>query len=121
MMSGKLVADACQQILAKNDFSLNGMSRFYSIWQKELGNELKFQYFAFQNVLLNERRCRAAVNWASQDKGLREIFMKFLTGQQTYRQLGGNMAWQYLRCKIKDKLKCFTKPQSDLQFEQINH
>ncbi len=102
MMSGKLVADACQQILAKNDFSLNGMSRFYSIWQKELGNELKFQYFAFQNVLLNERRCRSAVNWASQDKGLREIFMKFLTGQQTYRQL--EVIWHGNICGAKLKI-----------------
>jgi len=118
LMSGKIAAESCTRILKTNQFSYQSMNEFYKTWQQQIGNELKFQYFANQAVLSNERRCRAAVNWASQDNALKEIFMKFLTGQQSYRRLGGKMGYHYVRCKVKDKLHIFTKPQCDKDFEK---
>lgn len=118
LMSGKIASDACGNIINSNQYSYHSMMEFYNLWQKQIGNELKFQNFAKEAVLSNERRCRAAVNWATQDKSLQDIFMKFLTGQQSYRSMGVKMGYHYVRCKLKDKLNIFSKPQSDKDFEK---
>ena len=86
-------------------------------WNKVLGQELKFQYQVLQYVLRNERRCRKAVNWATQDPKLLDIFGKFLTGAEGYQKLPAKMGYHYLRCKIKEKLGMFHKPLEDMQFE----
>jgi flavin-dependent dehydrogenase len=117
MKSGKLAAVICQQLLHQKTYSNKSLQSFYQRWQQELGNELKFQYMAKNYVLMNERRCRAAVNWASQDHSLKEIFTDFLTGRQDYAHLKPKMMFHYLRCKGLDKLHVFKKPQLDKDYE----
>lgn len=117
MKSGKLAAEICQQLLQQKTYSTQAMQSFHHRWQLDLGNELKFQYMAKNYVLMNERRCRAAVNWASQDQALKHIFTDFLIGRQDYAHLKPKMMFHYLRCKALEKLHRFNKPQQDKEYE----
>jgi geranylgeranyl reductase family protein len=117
MMSGKLAADSAIKLLSYSAISFNSMMDYCQRWNKVLGHELKFQYHVLQYVLRNERRCRKAVNWATQDPKLLDIFGKFLTGAKGYQKLPAKMGYHYIRCKIKEKMGMFHKPTEDMQFE----
>jgi geranylgeranyl reductase family protein len=117
MVSGSLAAEVCLKSLNENNFSIENMGYFNTLWQKKIGQELNFQSIIQKKVLNDERRCRKAVNWATQDKKLKAIFGRFLTGSQDYRGLPLKMLYHYIHNKIREKLGKIKKPQSDIEFE----
>jgi geranylgeranyl reductase family protein len=104
LMSGKIAAEAAAKIIKLQDFSAKSMLLYEQMWKKEIGEELKFQYYARHQVLADIRRCHKAVRWASQDAQLRHLFAGFLTGSVSYHHLAPKMLYHYARCKALEKL-----------------
>ncbi|MHA1819142.1 MAG: FAD-dependent monooxygenase [Promethearchaeota archaeon] len=77
---------------------------YYKKLKKKIMKELKFQYFAKNYVLIDERRARKAVRWAIHDEKLRKLFTGFLIGKQNYKHILLKLFYHYVRCKILDKL-----------------
>ncbi len=104
MASGAIAGKVATGAIVEGDYRTRYLSGYNREWKATVGKELEFQYFGKRTVLTSERRCGKAVEWGSQDKKLRDLFMKFFLASVDLTGLKRRMLLQYARCKVKETL-----------------